>query len=51
MIKNLMLIVKSNMINYQFLDVNTQKDIAIIQGEIHNANSNASHSKEKRQGS
>ena len=36
---------KSNMINYQFLDVNTQKDIAIIQGEIHNANSNASHSK------
>ena len=38
---------KSNMINYQFLDVNTQKDIAIIQGEIHNANSNASHSKRK----
>ena len=38
---------KSNMINYQFLDVNTQKDIAIIQGEIHNANSNANHSKRK----
>lgn len=38
---------KSNMINYLFLDVNTQKDIAIIQGEIHNANSNASHSKRK----
>ena len=36
-----------SVINYQFLDVNTQKDIAIIQGEIHNANSNASHSKRK----
>lgn len=38
---------ESNTMEYHFSDVNTQKDIAIIQGELYGANSSVKHSKKK----
>lgn len=38
---------KLDTMEYRFSDVNTQKDIAIIQGELAGANSSATHSKKK----
>lgn len=38
---------KSDTVNFQFVDVNTQRDIAIIQRELYSSNSNENHSKKK----